>query len=174
MWSLANQVANVLLLCHCQLILKCWREKDLYRLWQCEWLEMAVACLLATVIFDEKEGRHKIWSHFINNGVTCWLESLCCTILSSIFSKRILLSVLLHLPTELSCRPKDSISKPIPWQMSSVFVVCAFSAHNNILKLLWHNVRTSLSLIGQVPVMPRQSDVWNKCSSNAYWALLTA
>ena len=85
-------------------------EKDLYRLWQCEWLEMAVACLLAIVVSAEKEGRHEIWSHFINNGATCRLKSLSCTILLLIFSKRTLLLVLLHLLTELSWKQKDSIS----------------------------------------------------------------
>jgi len=41
---------------------------------------MVVLCLLAIVISDEKEHKHKVWNHFINNGVTCLLESLCRTI----------------------------------------------------------------------------------------------
>ena len=41
---------------------------------------MVVLCLLAIVISDEKERKHKVWNHFINSGVTCLLESLCRTI----------------------------------------------------------------------------------------------
>ena len=53
-------------------------ERPVQTVW--EWFAMVVLCLLAIVISDEKKHKHKVWNHFINNGVTCLLESLCRTI----------------------------------------------------------------------------------------------